>query len=67
MPTKRWSGVLDILDLNPLKAALPFMSDKQLQFYANVCKVHAPDAHKLVLEECSRRVALAYVEEGLGG
>jgi hypothetical protein len=52
----RWNGVLDILDLDAVKSALPAMSDKQLQFYAKVCKVHAPDAHKLVLEECARRV-----------
>jgi hypothetical protein len=66
MSTKRWSGTLNILNLEELEKVLPAMSDKQLSFYANVCKVHAPDAHKLVLEECSRRVVLAHVSEGLG-
>lgn len=63
----RWQGHIKANDLAGLKAAVEAMGDRQLGFYANAFKAHAPEAHRIVLEEIERRAVLAYIEEGLGG
>jgi hypothetical protein len=61
----RWTGQANV-DSPEFAAALPYMSRKQLTFYANALKIVHPDAHKRVLSEIERRVVLAYIEERLG-
>jgi hypothetical protein len=58
----RWTGQANVNSAE-FAGALPNMSDAQLQFYVKALKVYAPDAHKLVLEECARRVVLAVAAE----
>jgi hypothetical protein len=68
MKTTRWHDKANADNIPEFKSALLQMSPPQLSFYANALKAAARhEAHKLVLEEISRRVVLAYVEEGLGG